>query len=95
MLYFMDAVDDINKDIKRNSFNGLKKYGNKADYVLRSYPALRSHLESLRADIIRYEARTLNATTVNRIIDVSIPEMLLYVCFNGIHLEDKTALERK
>ena len=95
MLYFMDAVDDINKDIKRNSFNGLKKYGNKADYVLRSYPALRSHLESLRADIIRYEARTLNAATVNRIIDVSIPEMLLYVCFNGIHLEDKTALERK
>jgi hypothetical protein len=45
----------------------------------------------MRADIIRYEAHTLNAETVNRIIDIGIPEMLLKVCFNGVWLEDKTA----
>jgi hypothetical protein len=91
MLYFMDAVDDINKDIRRNSFNALKQYGNKSDYVLRNYSALKNHLENMRADIIRYEAHTLNAETVNRIIDIGIPEMLLKVCFNGVCLEDKTA----
>ena len=91
MLYFMDAVDDINKDIRRNSFNALKQYGNKSDYVLRNYSALKNHLENIRADIIRYEAHTLNAETVNRIIDIGIPEMLLKVCFNGVCLEDKTA----
>ena len=91
MLYFMDAVDDINKDIRRNSFNALKQYGNKSDYVLRNYSALKNHLENIRADIIRYEAHTLNAETVNRIIDIGIPEMLLKVCFNGVSLEDKTA----
>ena len=25
----MDAVDDIDKDVKRNSYNGLKKYNSK------------------------------------------------------------------
>ena len=93
MLYFMDAVDDINKDIRRNSFNDLKKYGNKSDYILRNYTALKSHLENMRAEIIRYEAHTVNAATVNRIVDFGIPEMLLKVCFNDVHLEDKTATE--
>jgi hypothetical protein len=44
----------------------------------------------MRADIIRYESQTLNAKTVNRIIDIGIPEMLLKVCFNDICLEGKT-----
>ena len=94
MLYFMDAVDDINKDIRRNSFNGLKQYGNKSDYVLRNYSSLKTHLENMRADIIRYEAPTLNAATVNRIVDIGIPEMLLKVCFNDVCLEDKVETER-
>jgi hypothetical protein len=95
MLYFMDAVDDIDKDIRRNSFNGLKQYGTKADYVFRNYPALKSHLEAMRADIVRHEARTLNAATVNRIIDVGIPEMLLYVCFRGTLPKKETAMEKE
>jgi hypothetical protein len=94
MLYFMDAVDDINKDIRRNSFNGLKKYGNKSDYVLRNYSSLKEHLENMRSDIIRYEAPTLNAATVNRIMDIGIPEMLLKVCFNDVRLEDRATMER-
>jgi hypothetical protein len=94
MLYFMDAVDDINKDIRRNSFNGLKKYGNKSDYVLRNYSSLKGHLENMRSDIIRYEAPTLNAATVNRIMDIGIPEMLLKVCFNDVRLEDRATMER-
>jgi hypothetical protein len=94
MLYFMDAVDDINKDIRRNSFNGLKKYGSKSDYVLRNYSSLKEHLENMRSDIIRYEAPTLNAATVNRIMDIGIPEMLLKVCFNDVRLEDRATMER-
>lgn len=94
MLYFMDAVDDINKDIRRNSFNGLKKYGSKSDYILRNYPELRAHLENMRAQIIRYESPSINAATVNRIIDIGIPEMLLKVCFNDVRLEDGAAGER-
>ena len=93
MLYFMDAVDDIDKDIRRNSFNGLKKYGTKADYILRSYPALRSHLERMRAELLPYENHTLNSRTVNRIINVGIPEMLLKVAFTGVELGDTTVRE--
>lgn len=86
MLYFMDAVDDIDKDIKRGAFNGLKCYGSKENYVLRHYEDLRAHLRLLRAPLRYLEEKSINVATVNRIIDIGIPETLLKVCYKGVRL---------
>ncbi len=86
MLYFMDAVDDIDKDIKRNTYNGLKKYKNKKEYVLKHYNDLRNHLIHLRQNIERIEENSINAGVVNRILDFGIPETLVKVCFKGVDL---------
>ena len=84
MLYFMDAVDDIDKDIKRNTYNALKKYGSKKEYVMKNYRELKEHLDLLRAEIIPFEEKSLNAGVVNRVLDFGVPETLVKVCFRGI-----------
>jgi hypothetical protein len=84
MLYFMDAVDDIDKDIKRNTYNGLKRYGSKNEYVLRHYSDLKTHLTLLRKEMMPFDEQSLNAGVVNRIIDFGIPETLVKICFKGV-----------
>lgn len=84
MLYFMDAVDDIDKDVKRNSYNGLKKYNSKKEYVYKHYLQLKEHVDLLSKDVPRCEGRSFNDSVVNRILDFGIPEMLVKVCFKGI-----------
>jgi hypothetical protein len=84
MLYFMDAVDDIDKDVKRNSYNGLKKYNSKKEYVYKHYLQLKEHVDLLSKDVSRCEGRSFNDSVVNRILDFGIPEMLVKVCFKGI-----------
>jgi hypothetical protein len=84
MLYFMDAVDDIDKDIKRNSFNPLKHFGSKADYVFANYKHLKNHLDDLRAELIPLESKSINALTIKRIIEVGVPERLIKVCYRGV-----------
>lgn len=86
MLYFMDAVDDIDKDIRRNTYNGLKKYCSKKDYVTKHYNQLKKHLDMLKSDVLVYEDETLNAKVVNRILDFGIPETMVKVCFKGIEI---------
>lgn len=86
MLYFMDAVDDIDKDIKRNTYNSLKVYKCKKEYVLKHYDKLREHLKYLRNELPSCEGDSLNAKVVNRILDFGIPETLVKVCFRGIEI---------
>ena len=80
----MDAVDDIDKDIKRNTYNGLKKYNSKREYVYKHYNDLKKHLDYLREGLQKFEGNSLNAGVVNRIIDFGIPETLVKVCFKGV-----------
>ena len=84
MLYFMDAVDDIDKDIKRNSFNGLKKYGSKSNYVFAKYDCLKRHLNDLRSELIPLKNNSINTLTIKRILEVGIPERLVKVCYRGV-----------
>ena len=87
MLYFMDAADDIDKDVRRNTYNALKAFGSKRDYVLRHYADLKKHAADLRADLLPQEKRKcLNVGVVSRILDFGIPEMLTKICFKGVRV---------
>ena len=86
MLYYMDAVDDINKDNRRDSFNALRRFGTKEDYVFRNYDHMREHLAMLRSGLKRIESRGVNSGTVNRIVDFGIPEALLALCYRGVEI---------
>ena len=87
MLYFMDAVDDIDKDIKRDTYNGLKIFNSKKDYVLNNYSHLREHLDQLRGELLPLNTNSLNAGVINRVLDFGIPETLVKVCFKGLENE--------
>jgi hypothetical protein len=87
MLYFMDAVDDIDKDIKRNTYNALKCYNSKREYTLVHYSHLNKHLQELRADLLPLNQKSLNAGVINRVLNFGIPETLVTVCFKGIDPE--------
>jgi hypothetical protein len=87
MLYFMDAVDDIDKDIKRNTYNALKCYNSKREYTLVHYSHLNKHLQELRADLLPLNQKSLNAGVINRVLNFGIPETLVTVCFKGIDHE--------
>lgn len=84
MLYFMDAADDIDKDIRRGTYNALKKHGSKRDYVMRHYDELKKHVDLLRSELLTYEGKSLNAGVVYRVLDFGIPETLVKICFKGI-----------
>lgn len=86
MLYYMDAVDDLDKDIKRNTYNGLKKYNSKKDYVLKHYKEIQKHLDCLREGLSEYKGNSLNAGVINRILEFGIPETLVKVCFKGVNI---------
>ncbi len=86
MLYFMDAVDDIDKDIRRNTYNALKKYGSKKQYTTQNYHQLKQHLDALKKDLPRCQGHSLNAGVVNRVLDFGIPETIVKIAFKGVDL---------
>ena len=87
MLYFMDAVDDIDKDIKRNTYNALKCYNSKREYTLIHYSHLKEHLRSLKASVLPLDQKSLNVGVINRVLNFGIPETIVNVCFKGIDNE--------
>ena len=87
MLYFMDAVDDIDKDVKRDTYNDLKRFKSKKEYTLKNYSHLKEHLQELRAELLPLNNKSMNTAVINRIIDFGVPETLVTVCFKGIDNE--------
>ena len=86
MLYFMDAVDDIDKDTVRNTYNALKVFGSKRDYVLHHYADLKKHAADLRSELQPIDGKSMNTGVVTRVLDFGIPEMLVKICFKGIRV---------
>lgn len=86
MLYFMDAVDDLDKDVKRGSFNGLRRYESRENYLLRHYADLEAHLTALRSEVIYGEPRDINTAVVDRLLAIGIPERLADITRRGYTL---------
>ncbi len=83
MLYFMDAVDDLDKDLKRGSYNGLSAYGSKANYLLRHYGDLDKHLTALREEVKYTPPTDINTATVDRLLAIGMPERLAEITRTG------------
>ncbi len=83
MLYFMDALDDLDKDIKTNHYNPLKSFKSRNNLVNNNYKYLNEHLISLRKDVIMLKSNDINAVTVNRIVFLGIPEKLTKICLRN------------
>lgn len=76
MIYLLDAIDDLDKDIKKGDFNPLKKYGSKKDLLFEHHEWLENHLNSLKEPVHIHEPKDINILTVNRILYFGINEMV-------------------
>jgi len=86
MLYYMDALDDLDRDIRQKSYHGLSDYQSKEKYILQSYTAFGEHVRALRNELMYVKPTDLNTLTVDRLIYVSIPERLSEIAQKGIRL---------
>ena len=84
MIYFLDALDDLDDDIKDNHFNPLSKYESKHNIISNHFNFINDHLIELRSKIKFYNSKDLNIITVNRIILFGIPEIVTSICTRGI-----------
>ncbi len=79
-LYFMDAVDDLDKDVKNNAYNPLKAYQSKKNLIECNYDALRAHIKAQRDELIPPTTRSMNVLTATRVVCFGIPEAFFRIC---------------
>ena len=77
-LYFIDAVDDLDSNIKANTFNPFCKCGSFYELKNSHYQELAEHYQSLCLDL-RAVNGTEGSAIVNRIIFYGIPEETIRV----------------
>ena len=73
-LYFIDACDDLDKDIRSGAFNALKHFGSCRELFEKHYDYVSAHLDKIRGAIVPVKASDVNAVTTNRIVFYGIPE---------------------
>ena len=79
-LYFMDAVDDLDKDVQRNAFNPLKIYNSKKQLINEHYLALNEHISAQRKALIPPAHTSKNILTTTRIVAFGIPDAFYKIC---------------
>ena len=84
MIYFLDALDDLDKDIKDNHFNPLSEYESKHNIISNHFNYIDNHLKELKSKIVFSDSKDLNFITINRIILFGIPEIVTSICVRGI-----------
>lgn len=73
-LYYIDAVDDLDKDIKDGGFNPLGSYGSFANLKNNHYTEVFEHLKEIFADCGIKDSHETNDVIINRLLFYSIPE---------------------
>ena len=79
-LYFMDAVDDLDKDVKRDAYNPLKEFGSKKELIYQHYGELRAHIQKQRAELVGPASKSKNILTATRVVCFGIPEAFYRIC---------------
>lgn len=74
IIYLLDAIDDIDKDMKSGSFNPFKEYGSKENLIVNNREFVENHFKELLDDVIYIEGDDINTLTYNRIIFDGINE---------------------
>ena len=78
-LYFIDAVDDVDENLKEGSFNPFASYGSFAKLKNHHYRFLTDHMRGLYADVPRQPPTGMNRLIVNRILFRGIPDATVQV----------------
>lgn len=78
-LYFLDAVDDLDKDVKSGAYNPLKKYSSKKVLATEEYLALSEMVREAKKHLKPLPNHGLNATTVSRIAHFGMSEKLFHI----------------
>ena len=73
-LYFIDACDDLDKDIKTKSFNPLREYGSKQNLFNKNFKFIDGHLNKILDGLVPTITDDINRQITNRIIFCGIPE---------------------
>lgn len=79
-LYFMDAVDDLDKDVKNDAYNPLKAYESKQNLIDRHYGVLREHIQAQREQLVAPASKSMNILTASRVVYFGIPEAFFRIC---------------
>ena len=73
-LYFIDACDDLDKDIKSGAFNCLKSFGSTKKLFDENYDFIERHMSMIVGEAKPIESKDINRQITNRIIFYGIPE---------------------
>ena len=79
-LYFMDAVDDLDKDVQNNAYNPLKGYESKTKLIDCHYNDLKAHIQAQRAQLVTPQIKSMNVLTASRVVYHGIPEAFFRIC---------------
>ncbi len=82
-LYFMDAVDDLDKDVTKNAFNPLKEYQSKSALINVHYSKLHQHVATQRQELQLPKDNSVNLMTTSRIVYHGIPEAFYKIICKG------------
>ena len=77
-IYFVDAVDDLDKDIREGTFNPLKHFESFENLAKTNYKFISNHFHSLFSKSIILEGGK-NAAILNRLMHVRLTECLINV----------------
>ena len=78
-LYFIDACDDLDKDIAHNSFNPIKSHKNCKKLFEEDYIYIKNHLDEIKGSLVLTNKNDANRYIVNRIVFWGLSESTLRV----------------
>ncbi len=78
-LYFLDAVDDLDDDVKTSAFNSLKRFESKNRLANENYLELSEMVRNSLKHVKPLADKGLNAETVSRIITYGMSEKLFVI----------------
>lgn len=78
-LYFLDAVDDLDKDVKEGAYNPLKEFASKKSLAKEHYLALSQFVRNAKQHLKPLSDNSLNAATVSRIVHFGMGEKLFTI----------------
>jgi len=78
-LYFIDAVDDLDDDMKEGTFNPLKAYGSFENLKNHHYDYIAMHIKELYKDVRWEEESGLGEKVISRVIFSGIPSSTVTV----------------
>ncbi|MGN1373490.1 MAG: DUF5685 family protein [Candidatus Coproplasma sp.] len=83
MLYFLDAVDDLDKDLKKGKYNPLSAYGSRRELVDKHYNVIEEHMQKLYKGVSYIKTDNHDLMAAQRIVFHSMVDKLVAICMRS------------